>query len=599
MNTVGAYRITSRLGRGGMSTVYKGVQVSLDRPVAIKVISRELAGDEELIDRFRRESLIIARLSHPNIIHVIDRGLTRDRRPYFVMEFVEGTDLSRVIREGLLDPNRKLDVMIQVCKALGYAHKNGVVHRDIKPANILLDRDGNARVLDFGIAQFADETGPRPDRTGAGLFMGTLAYMSPEQQVDARAVTAASDIYSLGAVMYELFTGRKPVGRLERPSAVAPGLPPALDDVILRCLEPDPARRPPSADEVRDRLLQILRGAHIGGDQRRRAGQGLASAGEKFALLDVLKEDGFGAAYLYEDRVEHKLLVIKKKPVGSPGYTEARLLTTLKHPGIVNVLGATRNEQVYIVVMEYLSGGSLRERLVRPFPWDEVVRVGRGVLSALAFAHRNRIVHGDLRPTNVLFTDRDEVKLADFGQAEHYGDPGGPPNWYGIRGEPRSRRADLFAAGAILHQMLTGVLPRWEGCRLVPHEAAGSAPAGLWEVLRDLLQLNPEARPPSAEAVLEDLDRLAVPGPWGATGTEEPTVVLGAGRPAGTRTPDEGPPSGARGTWMRRVLFAAGLVAAAVAGYLVRLEDAGRYGRALRGAVEGAVVWVRGLLGAG
>ncbi len=599
MNTVGAYRITSRLGRGGMATVYKGVQVSLDRPVAIKVISQELARDEELLERFRRESLIIARLSHPNIIHVIDRGLTRDRRPYFVMELVEGTDLARVIREGLLDTNRKLDVMIQVCKALGYAHKNGVVHRDIKPANILLDRDGNARVLDFGIAQFADETRHRSDRTEAGVVMGTLAYMSPEQQADARAVTAASDIYSLGAVMYELFTGRRPAGRLERPSTIDPGLPPALDDVILQCLEPDPARRPPSADEVRDRLLQILRGAHIGGDQRRRAGQGLASAGEKFALLDVLKEDGFGAAYLYEDRVEHKLLVIKKKPVGSPGYTEARLLTTLKHPGIVNVLGATRNEQVYIVVMEYLSGGSLRERLVRPFPWEEVVRVGCGVLSALAFAHRNRIVHGDLRPTNILFTDRDEVKLTDFGQAEHYGDPGGPPNWYGIRGEPRSRRADLFAAGAILHQMLTGVLPRWEEGRLVPHEAARSAPPGLLEVLEGLLKLNPDARFPSAEAVLEDLERLGVPGGTGRAGTEDPTVILGAGGPPDPQAPEEPRSSGARGAWMRRLLFAAGLAAAAAAGYLVRLEDVGRYGRVLRGAVEGAVVWVRGLLGAG
>ncbi|WP_461395447.1 serine/threonine-protein kinase, partial [Deferrisoma sp.] len=206
MSEVGNYRIAGRIGQGGMATVYKGIQASLDRPVAIKVISKNLAEDPELRERFLRESHIIARLAHPNIIHVIDRGITRDGRPFFVMEYVEGTDLARWIREGGLDANRRLDLMTQVCKALAYAHKNGVVHRDIKPGNILVDLDGNARVLDFGIAQFADEA-LEGDATGAGVVMGTLAYMSPEQRVDSRAVTPASDIYSLGVVLYELFAG--------------------------------------------------------------------------------------------------------------------------------------------------------------------------------------------------------------------------------------------------------------------------------------------------------------------------------------------------------------------------------------------------------
>ncbi len=229
MSSLGAYKVSSKIGEGGMATVYKGVQVSLDRPVAIKVLSHAMATDEELLERFQRESRIIARLTHPNIIHVIDRGITRDGRPYFVMEYVDGTDLAHLIRSGGLDQNRKLDVVLQVCKALAYAHKNGVIHRDIKPANILIDRDGNARVLDFGIAQFLDDTRDGTDRTETGAVMGTYAYMSPEQRLSAHQVTAASDLYSLGAVMYELFSGRRPEGRLRPLSEVDPCLPPGLD----------------------------------------------------------------------------------------------------------------------------------------------------------------------------------------------------------------------------------------------------------------------------------------------------------------------------------------------------------------------------------
>ncbi len=572
MRDVGAYRITERIGQGGMATVYKAVQVSLDRPVAIKVLSRSLAKDPELLDRFRRESLIIAKLSHPNIIHVIDRGLTRDGRPYFVMEYVEGTDLARVIRNGGMDTTRKLDVMIQVCKAVGYAHKNGVIHRDIKPGNILIDPDGNARVLDFGIAQFSGDGHLPPDRTVAGTVMGTFAYMSPEQQVDSGSVTAASDIYSLGAVMYELFTGRKPVGRLETPSRIVPGLPEPLDDLILQCLEPDPARRPSSADEVRDRLLQILRGAHIGGDQRRRAGQGLARVEEKFALLDVIKEDRYGAVYLYEDRLDHKLLVIKKKPAESSGYTEARVLTTLRHPNVVSVLGTSCNEQFYIVVMEYLSGGSLKDRLVQPFPWQEALRVARGMFAGLAFAHRNRIIHGNLRPSNVLFTEGGEVKLTDFGLEEHYGAPGGPPNWYSIRGEPRSARADLFAAGTLLYQMLTGHVPRWEEGRPRSDDLLSGVPQGVRDLLERLLQIDPAKRPASADVVVEELDRLL----YGAPGSDAPTVVV---KQEGTVEDNAARPGAGAGRGrriLRVVVYALALCAAAGAGYLANGPGLGR-----------------------
>ncbi|RMG88791.1 MAG: serine/threonine protein kinase [Candidatus Dadabacteria bacterium] len=591
MGQVGNYRIVGRIGQGGMATVYKGIQASLDRPVAIKVISKNLAEDPELRERFLRESHIIARLAHPNIIHVIDRGITRDGRPFFVMEYVEGTDLARWIREGGLDANRRLDLMTQVCKALAYAHKNGVVHRDIKPGNILVDLDGNARVLDFGIAQFADEA-LGGDATGAGVVMGTLAYMSPEQRVDSRAVTPASDIYSLGVVLYELFAGEKP-GDPYRPLRERdPTVPPGLDDLVRECLDPDPARRPPSADAVRDRLLQMLRGAHLAGDQRRRAGEGLARIEDKFALLDVLKEDRFGAVYLYEDRVDHKLRVIKRKPAASQGYTEARLLTTLRHPNIAGILGTSRNEQFYIVVMEYLSGGSLRDRLVRPLPWPEAVRIARGILQGLAFAHRNRIVHGNLRPSNVLFGERGEVKLTDFGLDEHYGDPSGPPNWYGIRGEPRSPRADLFAVGVMLYEMLAGARPRWEAGGLVEAESVQNAPALLRELVRSCLALAPDGRPESADAALEVLDRVEGGGPTDLE-DDAPTLVLPADDPGAPEPRGRG----GGGAWARRAGWGLALAASGAAGYWAHALVSGTAPPAVQSLYDTTVAWAKGMLG--
>ena len=262
MQTIGAYEVMEKVGEGGMAVVYKSRQPSLDRSVAIKVLSNKLADDPESVERFNRESLIIAKLSHPNIIHVIDRGIT-DGSPYFVMDFVEGKTLAYLIQEGNTDRTTKLDIIMQVCKALSYAHKNGVIHRDIKPANILIDHDNNAMVSDFGIAQLFSDGDDSEPLTKEGIVMGTPAYMSPEQKLNTSQVTSATDLYSLGAVMFELFTGMKPLGRFKAPSEINPEIPEALNEIILKCLEPEPENRFGSVDEIRDQLLTILQGAHL------------------------------------------------------------------------------------------------------------------------------------------------------------------------------------------------------------------------------------------------------------------------------------------------------------------------------------------------
>jgi serine/threonine-protein kinase len=373
--------------------------------------------------------------------------------------------------------------VIQVCKALSYVHRNGVIHRDIKPSNVLIDSDGNARVADFGIAQFYDGRGSESTATREDMIMGSLPYMSPEQQNDAKRVTARSDLYSLGALIYELFTGIKPVGRYRLPSEINPRFPEPLEDVIVRCLDPDPERRPTAADEIKGTLLKLLRGAHLKSSQKERASQGIARIEDKFALLDVIKERPEGAVYLYEDREDQSLLVIKKKPSTETGLEEARRLTSLEHKNVANILGASRNERFFIIVMEYLTGGSLRDRLIQPLPIGEALKTEREICEGIAFAHANGIVHGGLRPGNILFSESGQAKVADFG----LGEPASPEEGYFLAGDPKSTRADIFAAAVIFYQMLIGSLPEWDGNDLLPDARFLALPPEIQDLLARML----------------------------------------------------------------------------------------------------------------
>ncbi len=252
-----------KIGEGGMAHVYRGIQDSLQRPVAIKLLINDLSFDAEARKRFERESYFIARLNHANIIHVIDRGIIRDEVPYFVMEFVEGIDLGTAMKSRQLGHGQKVDIIVQILKALAYAHRNNVIHRDIEPNNILVDDDDNVKILDFGIAQFYGEMHKTYDRTCAGMVMGTFNYMSPEQKESAENVTAQSDLYSVGVLMYNLFTGTLPSGRYPDPRELNQELSEELNLLILQCLQENPNQRPDSAGELKTRLLAISQGAHI------------------------------------------------------------------------------------------------------------------------------------------------------------------------------------------------------------------------------------------------------------------------------------------------------------------------------------------------
>jgi beta-lactam-binding protein with PASTA domain/predicted Ser/Thr protein kinase len=253
----GRYRVLKRLGSGGMADVYCAEDSQLQRRVALKVLHRRFAEDRQFVERFRREASSAAGLQHPNVVAIFDRG-EWDGTYYIAMEYVEGRTLKDIIREkGAAPPEAAIDITLQILRAARYAHRRGIVHRDIKPHNVLIDQDGRVRVADFGIARAGTS-----DMTETGSIMGTAQYISPEQ-AQGRPVDARSDLYSIGVVLYELLTGREPFDA-ESPVTVAlmqvneppvppmqlvPEIPPALDAIVLRAMEKDPARRFADADE--------------------------------------------------------------------------------------------------------------------------------------------------------------------------------------------------------------------------------------------------------------------------------------------------------------------------------------------------------------
>jgi serine/threonine protein kinase len=269
----GRYLIKHRIGEGGMGTVYAAEHVDIGKTVAVKILHRLFSGEEQLVERFRREARAASRVGHPHIIEVTDFGTTEEGCAYFVMEYLEGMDLADVlVREGKVDAARTVRIAMQICQALEAAHVAGVIHRDLKPENIfLVTRNGQAdfvKVLDFGIAR--DLSRESRQLTNPGMTMGTPEYMAPEQSM-GRPADRRTDVYAVGALLYEMISGiapfkadshremleakRRPPESLRKQGSQ---IPPALDGIILRALGPDPERRPQTMAELEQELARIV-----------------------------------------------------------------------------------------------------------------------------------------------------------------------------------------------------------------------------------------------------------------------------------------------------------------------------------------------------
>ena len=285
------YEVISRLGSGGMADVFLAEDHQLGRKVALKLLHRRFAEDPGFVERFRREAQAAAGLQHPNVVSVYDRG-EFDGTYYIAMEYLPGRTLKQLIREEApLDPVRAIDITVEILKAARFAHRRGVIHRDLKPHNVIIDESDTAKVTDFGIARAGAS-----DMTETGSIMGTAQYLSPEQ-AQGHVVSAGSDLYSIGVVLYELLTGRVPFDAEAAvtialkhvseaptpPSVINPAVPPDLERVVLWTLDKDPARRPADADHL-IAALEEVRSEIVSG-----------AKGQRTAELTAL---GVGAAFV-------------------------------------------------------------------------------------------------------------------------------------------------------------------------------------------------------------------------------------------------------------------------------------------------------------
>ena len=262
------YELEELVGTGGMSSVYRAHDRLLERDVAIKVLHERFTADGDYVERFRREARAVAQLSHPNIVTVIDRG-DHGGRQFIVFEYVDGENLKALVeREGPLPEREAIGLALQIARALGFAHEEGLVHRDVKPQNVLLNDGGQAKVTDFGIARSLDVQG---GLTQTGTVMGTSDYIAPEQARGSR-VDAQSDVYSLGTVLYELLTGEVPFAgdnfvavamqHINQPPPSVrerrPELSPCVDAAIRRAMAKEPRDRFRSMDELCTELSACL-----------------------------------------------------------------------------------------------------------------------------------------------------------------------------------------------------------------------------------------------------------------------------------------------------------------------------------------------------
>jgi serine/threonine protein kinase len=553
------YELLAELGRGGMGVVYKARQTHLNRTVALKMIrAGEYVGAQELA-RFRIEAEAAARLDHPHIVRIYEFGVQNDR-PYFSMEFVEGENLARRSNDDPMPPGQAAQLVEALAQAVHYIHQHHIVHRDLKPANVLLTAAGVPKIADFGLAKRLDSSaelsGTSTPLSASGIILGTASYMAPEQAAGkTKEIGPPVDIYALGAILYELLTGRPPfLGETRaltivqvmqdepvQPSRLRPDLPRDLEAICLKCLEKDPARRYDSAGALAEDLRRYLAGEAISiatvEDWQRRTRWAQAAG------YEVLGECGRGAwgevykaRHLGLDRLV-ALKVIRADP--RSGFSSDRFrvgairVARLQHPNLVAVYDVGEKEGFSYVAMEWVEGGSLAELIAAgPQPVLQAARLVRTLAEGLHCAHQNSIFHGNLKPANVLVSAGGLPKITDFNLPEFRADV--------ASAEERLRRrlpylapeqtasdrskvgppSDIYALGALLYELLTGQLPfRAEtGLALLDQIAAGEpvppaqlrpeVPHELEAICLKCLAKDPSSRFSSAQSLAEALERF-------------------------------------------------------------------------------------------
>lgn len=546
------YEVDMLLGRGGMGAVYKGKHRTLDRVVAIKILPPEMDDiDESYAVRFKNEARAMARLSHPNIVSVYDFGEAAGGLLYFVMEFIEGLDVHKMLKEqGRLQSNHVKNIVAQVCDALDYAHEMKIIHRDIKPANIMVGYDGRVKVADFGLAKITQ--GSDACLTQSNALLGTLHYMAPEALMLGTSVDHRADIFAVGVMLYQMLTGKLPQGMFEMPSKKVEGVEAKFDAIIGKALMEDRTKRYQTIAEMRADFAEILAPLATQKHTRR-----TRSASDKLGRYRIVtSEDGKpvllgtgSAGKTYKAvhsllgttvalKVIHEALAFDAE-VRQRFLNEAKAIAKLKHPHIAQLVDCDEDDGALFCAIEYCDGGDL-ERLVAAtgaLSDETVLLFGRQAAKALAYVHDQGFLHRDLKPSNLMLsmvpgTNSANIKLIDFGLVKALGQTSGLTRKGHFRGtllytspeqlreEELDERADVFSLGMTLWYMLIGRLPMENNStqitksRLSGASHAEELPATLHPairaLLRQMLQPDRNKRARNMHVVLAGIDESLV-----------------------------------------------------------------------------------------
>jgi eukaryotic-like serine/threonine-protein kinase len=522
--SIPGYEILDELGRGGMGVVYKARQVSLKRLVALKLIRDSALASPEERARFRIEAEAAARMRHPNIVAIYEIG-EHVSRPYFVMELVEGGSLDKLLA-GQPQPPAQAAVLVRiVALAVQHAHEQKVVHRDLKPANILLQKHEGRRIQDefraevsasnssaflhpssfvpklsdFGLAKRLDSDSTALTREGSVL--GTASYMAPEQ-AEGRVgkIGPAVDVYALGAILYELLTGQPPFqaetwnqivqqvlqGEPVPPTRLQPDVPRNLETVCLKCLEKEAGQRYASAGELADDLGHFLNGRPVAA----------VPVSERERLDRLAERNGYQIVATIgrgpRSTVYHALEGPLKQAVALKVYRagvctreewEAWLRRAadrcagLTHPHLVPIRQAGWWDGAPCLTLEYVPHGSLAAKLSgQPYPILQALRLAEQLAEILCYLHRQGVVHGNLKPANVLLAANSIPRVADFHLTGGLFQPSQLVDDLELSGvgylapelvrdagaEPRPY-TDIYGLGMILYELLTGGRPPFGG----------------------------------------------------------------------------------------------------------------------------------------
>jgi serine/threonine protein kinase len=487
------YEILEELGRGGMGVVYKARQVSLNRLVALKlVLGGALAGPQERA-RFRIEAEAAARMRHPNIVQIYEAGDCQGW-PYFAMELLEGGSLDKILTDQPQPATPAAELVRTLALAVQHAHTQQIVHRDLKPANVLLAADGTPKVTDFGLAKRLDGASAAATRDGAVL--GTASYMAPEQAAGrVHEIGPAVDVYALGAILYELLTGRPPFEAdswnqtVEQvlhddpapPTRLHADVPRDLETICLKCLEKEPGKRYASAGELADDLARFLEGTPIAAvplDARERLAR--LAARDGYQIITEIGRGPRSTVYraLYGPLQQPVALKVFNAGTCNREEWEARLRrgtelwAALAHPQVVLVQRAGWWDGSPYLVVEHVPQGSLAARLGRPASVREAIGLVEQLAEIVRYLHRQGVVHGNLKPSNVLLAADGIPRVVDLrppgglfqgplpvGEASSAGvgylapelveDPDAEPGPY----------TDIYGLGMILYELLTGRTP--------------------------------------------------------------------------------------------------------------------------------------------